>query len=99
MGGTNHSHATKDLQDAIASGNYLEWKLYIQTMNLADEDKLDFDPLDTTKIWPEDLFPLQPIGRMVLNKIIDNFFNENEMLAFNPGTIVPGIYYTNDKIF
>lgn len=99
VGGTNHSHATKDLNDAIASGNYPEWKLYIQTMNPADEDKFDFDPLDDTKIWPEDLFPLQPVGRLVLNKNIDNFFNENEMLAFNPGAIVPGIYYTNDKMF
>ena len=59
VGGSNHSHATKDLTDAIASGNYPEWKLYIQTMNPADEDKFDFDPLDDTKIWPEDLFPLQ----------------------------------------
>jgi catalase len=99
VGGSNHSHATKDLTDAIASGNYPEWKLFIQTMNPADEDKFDFDPLDDTKIWPEDLFPLQPVGRLVLNKNIDNFFNENEMLAFNPGAIVPGIYYTNDKMF
>ena len=72
--------------------------LYL-TMDSADEDKLDFDPLDDTKIWPEDLFPLQPVGRLVLNKNIDNFFNENGMLAFNPGAIVPGIYYTNDKMF
>jgi Catalase len=43
-----------------------------------------------TKIWPEDVFPLQPVGRMVLNRNVDNFFNENEMLAFCPGVIVPG---------
>ncbi|GLJ11996.1 hypothetical protein SUGI_0181690 [Cryptomeria japonica] len=98
VGGTNHSHATKDLSDSIASGNYPEWRFYIQTMNPADENKFDFDPLDDTKIWPEDLFPLQPVGRMVLNKNIDNFFNENEMLAFNPAAIVPGIYFTNDKM-
>lgn len=99
VGGTNHSHATKDLYDAIASGNYPEWKLCIQTMDPADEDRFDFDPLDDTKIWPENLFPLQPVGRMVLNKNIDNFFNENEQLAFCPGVIVPGIYYTDDKMF
>eukprot|EP00252_Welwitschia_mirabilis_P020652 TRINITY_DN50_c0_g1_i1.p1 TRINITY_DN50_c0_g1~~TRINITY_DN50_c0_g1_i1.p1 ORF type:complete len:220 (+),score=-3.68 TRINITY_DN50_c0_g1_i1:1275-1934(+) len=68
-------------------------------MDPSQEDKLDFDPLDTTKVWPEDLFPLQPVGRLVLNRNIDNFFNENEMLAFNPGAIVPGIYFTNDKMF
>ncbi|XP_074263843.1 catalase isozyme 1-like [Silene latifolia] len=94
----NHSHATKDLYDAIASGNYPEWKLFIQTMDPADEDKFDFDPLDTTKTWPEDILPLQPVGRMVLNKNIDNFFNENEMLAFNPAAIVPGIHFSDDKM-
>jgi len=59
VGGKNHSHATQDLYDNIAAGNYPEWKLCIQTMNPADEFKFDFDPLDDTKIWPEDLFPLQ----------------------------------------
>lgn len=99
VGGTNHSHATKDLYDAIASGNYPQWKLCIQTMDPADEDRFDFDPLDDTKIWPENLFPLQPVGRMVLSRNVDNFFNENEQLAFSPGVIVPGIYYTDDKMF
>ena len=59
-------------------------------MDPADEDKFDFDPLDVTKIWPEDLFPLQPVGRLVLNKNVDNFFAENEQLAFAPGVVVPG---------
>ncbi|KAG6545799.1 hypothetical protein Mapa_012760 [Marchantia paleacea] len=99
VGGTNHSHATQDLYENIAAGNYPEWSLYIQTMDPSMEDKVDFDPLDTTKTWPEDLFPLQPVGKMVLNKNIDNHFAENEMLAFSPGTIVPGIYYSNDKMF
>lgn len=98
VGGTNHSHATKDLTDAIAGGKSPEWKLFIQTMDPADEDKYDFDPLDVTKTWPEDIFPLQPVGRMVLNKNIDNFFAENEQLAFCPAVVVPGIYYSNDKL-
>jgi catalase len=98
VGGTNHSHASQDLYDNIAAGNYPEWKLFIQTMDPADEDKFDFDPLDDTKIWPEDIFPLQPVGRMVLNRNIDNFFAENEMLAFCPGLVVPGIYYSDDKM-
>lgn len=62
----------------------------IQTMEVADEDKFDFDPLDDTKTWPEDIFPLQPVGRMVLNKNPDNFFNENEQVAYCPALIVPG---------
>ncbi|KAL0016812.1 hypothetical protein SO802_003881 [Lithocarpus litseifolius] len=98
IGGTNHSHATKDLVDSIAAGNFPEWKLYVQTMDPDHEDRYDFDPLDGTKTWPEDLLPLQPVGRMVLNKNIDNFFSENEQLAFNPAYVVPGIYYSNDKV-
>eukprot|EP00898_Chlorokybus_atmophyticus_P001389 jgi/Chlat1/2250/Chrsp17S02564 len=99
IGGANHSHATKDLYDAIARGDYPEWKLCIQTMDPADEMKFDFDPLDDTKIWPEDQFPLMEIGRLVLNRNPDNFFAENEQVAFCPGLIVPGIYYTDDKMF
>ncbi|BDA50585.1 Catalase [Coccomyxa sp. Obi] len=98
VGGSNHSHATQDLYDSIAAGNYPEWKLLIQTMDPKDEDKFDFDPLDVTKIWPEHLFPLQPVGRMVLNKNPDNFFNENEQLAFCPALVVPGIGYSDDKL-
>ncbi|MQJ93327.1 catalase, partial [Escherichia coli] len=63
IGGENHSHATQDLYESIAAGNYPEWKLYIQVMDPDHEDRFDFDPLDTTKIWPEELLPLQPVGR------------------------------------
>lgn len=98
VGGSNHSHATQDLYDSIAAGNYPEWKLLIQTLDPADEHKFDFDPLDVTKIWPEHLFPLQPVGRMVLNRNPDNFFNENEQLAFSPSLVVPGIGYSDDKL-
>nr|GEY46440.1 catalase isozyme 1 [Tanacetum cinerariifolium] len=92
------SHATQDLYDSIAAGNYPEWKLFIQTLDLDHKDRFDFDPLDVTKTWPEDILPLQPVGRMVLNKNIDNFFAENEQLAFCPAIIVPGIYYSDDKL-
>ncbi|KAJ9146875.1 hypothetical protein P3X46_029091 [Hevea brasiliensis] len=98
VGGSNHSHATQDLYDSIAAGNYPEWKLFIQTIDPADEDKFDFDPLDVTKTWPEDILPLQPVGRLVLNKNIDNFFAENEQLAFCPSIVVPGVYYSDDKL-
>jgi len=98
VGGTNHSHATKDLYDAISTGDHPEWTLCIQVMDPADEDKFDFDPLDVTKTWPEDVFPLQPVGRMVLNHNPDNFFNDNEQVAFCPAIIVPGIAYSEDKL-
>lgn len=99
VGGTNHSHATKDLYDSIAAGDYPEWTLFVQIMELADEDKFDFDPLDVTKTWPENLFPMQQVGRMVLNRNPDNFHNENEQVAFCPAIIVPGISYSEDKLF
>ncbi|OVA19570.1 Catalase immune-responsive domain [Macleaya cordata] len=89
VGGANHSHATKDLYDSIMAGNYPEWKLFIQTIDPDHEDTFDFDPLDVTKTWPEDIFPLQSVGRLVLNKNIDNFFAENEQLAFCPAIILP----------
>jgi catalase len=98
VGGSNHSHATQDLYDSIEAGQYPEWTLAIQTMDPREEDKFDFDPLDVTKIWPENLFPLQPVGRLVLNQNPSNFFSENEMLAFCPALIVPGIGYSDDKL-
>ncbi|KAK9867389.1 hypothetical protein WJX84_006506 [Apatococcus fuscideae] len=98
VGGSNHSHATQDLYDSIAAGDFPEWKLMVQIMDPSDEFKYDFDPLDVTKTWPEDVFPLQQVGRMVLNKNPDNFFNENEQLAFCPALIVPGIGYSDDKL-
>ncbi|KAJ0725407.1 putative catalase [Helianthus annuus] len=98
IGGANHSHATQDLYDSIQAGNFPEWKLFLQVIDPDHEDRLDFDPLDGTMTWPEDVIPLQPVGRMVLNKNIDNFFAENEQLAFNPGLVVPGIYYSDDKM-
>lgn len=98
IGGKNHSHATQDLYDSIAAGNYPEWGFYVQVMDPDEEDKYDFDPLDDTKTWPEDLLPLRQVGRLVLNRTVDNFFQENEQLAFSPGIIVPGIYYSDDKM-
>lgn len=96
--GADHQHATNDLWRAIEAGDYPEWTLYLQTMDPADQEKFEFDPLDVTKSWPEARFPLQPVGRMVLNKNPDNFFQENEQLAFSPGMVVPGIYYSDDKL-
>ncbi|KAG2648016.1 hypothetical protein PVAP13_1NG010500 [Panicum virgatum] len=81
VGGRNHSHATQDLYDSIAAGSFPEWQLLVQVMDPDTEDRYDFDPLDDTKTWPEDLLPLRPVGRLVLDRNVDNFFNENEPLA------------------
>ena len=67
-------------------------------MEIADELKQDFDPLDATKTWPEDKFPLMPVGKMVLNRNPENFFAETEQAAFCPASIVPGIDFSSDKL-
>jgi catalase len=67
-------------------------------MNIADEFKQDFDPLDATKTWPEDRFPLIPVGKMVLNRNPENYFAEAEQAAFCPASIVPGIELSADKL-
>eukprot|EP00182_Erythrolobus_australicus_P007078 CAMPEP_0185829916 /NCGR_PEP_ID=MMETSP1353-20130828/523_1 /TAXON_ID=1077150 /ORGANISM="Erythrolobus australicus, Strain CCMP3124" /LENGTH=490 /DNA_ID=CAMNT_0028527757 /DNA_START=13 /DNA_END=1485 /DNA_ORIENTATION=+ len=96
--GEDWLNATHDLINAIDDGDFPEWTLCIQTMDPAKEFDYDFDPLDASKIWPESEFPLQEVGRMVLDRNVDNHFLENEQIAFSPSLIVPGIYFSDDKL-
>lgn len=89
---------TRDLYTSIANGTYPEWTLMIQTMKLADADTYDFDPLDPTRTWPENLFPWRTVGRMVLNQNPENHFQESEQAAFCPANVVPGIGLTDDRV-
>jgi hypothetical protein len=73
---------TKDLYEAIERGDYPEWELQVQMMSDDEHPELSFDPLDDTKVWPEELFPPKPVGKMVLNRNLSNFFAENEQIAF-----------------
>jgi catalase len=95
---TNFNHATQDLYDAIERGEYPEWELRVQIMSDDEHPELDFDPLDDTKVWPEDQFPLRPVGRMVLNENPQNFFAEVEQAAFGTGVLVDGLDFSNDKM-
>lgn len=88
----------RDLWDAIESGAFPEWELGVQIIPEADEFKFDFDLLDSTKIIPEELVPVQRIGKMTLNRNPDNFFAETEQAAFHIGNVVPGIDFTNDPL-
>jgi catalase len=88
----------RDLWDAIESGNFPEWELGIQVVPEADEHKFEFDLLDPTKLIPEELVPVQRIGKLTLNRNPDNFFAETEQVAFHVGNIVPGIDFTNDPL-
>lgn len=94
----NFSHATQDLYEAIEEGNYPEWELCIQIMDDHEHPELDFDPLDDTKIWPEDQFPFLKVGKLVLNKNPENFFAEVEQVAFGTGVLVDGLDFSDDKM-
>src|SRR5215207_7721186 len=89
---------TKDLYDAIAAGEYPEWDLYVQIMEDHDHPELDWDPLDDTKTWPENDFPLRHVGRMVLDRAPANFFAESEQIAFGTGVLVDGLDFSDDKM-
>ncbi len=88
----------RDLWEAIESGNYPEWELGLQVFSEADADKFSFDVLDSTKLIPEELVPVKPVGRMVLNRNPDNFFAETEQVAFCTAHVVPGIDFSNDPL-
>lgn len=88
----------RDLWDAIESGAFPEWELGVQIIPEEDEFKFEFDLLDSTKLIPEELVPVQRIGKMTLNRNPDNFFAETEQVAFHLGNIVPGIDFTNDPL-
>jgi catalase len=98
LAGEDPDIATRDLYETIASGKTVEYELFVQMMEIKDESKQDFDPLDATKTWPEDKFPLMPVGKMVLNRNPENFFAETEQAAFCPASIVPGIDFSADKL-
>jgi catalase len=91
-------HHTKDLYDAIERGDHPEWELRVQMMDDHDHPELDFDPLDDTKVWPENDFPLLPVGRLVLDRTPRNFFAESEQLAFGTGVLVDGLDFSDDKM-
>jgi len=98
LAGEDPDIATRDLWNTIASGGTVEYELDVQIMDIADEFKQSFDPLDPTKTWPEDKFSLMPVGKMMLNRNPANFFAEVEQAAFCPASIVPGIELSADKL-
>ncbi|NBD22316.1 catalase [Paenibacillus glycinis] len=95
---TNFNHATQDLYEAIARGDFPEWELLVQIMSDDEHPELDFDPLDDTKLWPNDRFPWLPVGRMTLNRNPDDYFTEVEQAAFGVGVLVDGLDFSDDKM-
>src|SRR5439155_18499934 len=88
----------RDLWESIEKGNFPEYELAVQLIPQADELKFDFDVLDATKVWPQDLVPLMKVGKLTLDHNPDNFFAETEQVAFHPGHVVPGIDFSNDPL-
>jgi catalase len=88
----------RDLFEAIGAGNFPEWDLAVQLFTEEEAEGFPFDHLDPTKLIPEELVPLQVIGRMVLDRWPDNFFAETEQVAFCPSHLVPGLDFSNDPL-
>ena len=98
LAGQDADFHRRDLWESIEAGNYPTWDLAVQLLAEEDEEKYDFDILDATKIWPEDLIPLKRVGRMTLNRNPDNYFAETEQVAFMTTNIVPGMDFTDDPL-
>ena len=98
ISGADPDYHRRDLWDAIEAGDYPEWELGMQVFSEAQADAFSFDVLDPTKIVPEELVPVMPVGRLVLDRNPDNFFAETEQVAFCAAHVIPGIDFTNDPL-
>ncbi|RYY78971.1 MAG: catalase HPII [Moraxellaceae bacterium] len=98
LAGKDPDFHRRDLWESIEAGLYPEWELGVQIIAEEDEHQFDFDILDPTKLIPEELVPVTPLGKMVLNRNPENFFAETEQVAFCPAHIVPGIDFSNDPL-
>jgi len=98
ISGADPDYHRRDLWERIESGNYPEYELGFQVFTEEQAEQFSFDILDATKIVPEELVPIIPVGRMVLNRNPDNFFSETEQVAFCTAHVVPGIDFSNDPL-
>lgn len=98
INGADPDFHRRDLWQAIQSGNFPEWELQVQLFDQEFADSFDFDILDPTKIIPEEILPPQPVGRLVLDRMPDNFFAETEQVAFMTQNVPPGIDFSNDPL-
>ena len=98
IAGKNPDYHRQDLYEAIEKGDFPEWELGLQLIPEEMEHEFNFDILDPTKLWPEEDVPVKIVGKMTLNRNVDNFFAETEQVAFHPGHVVPGIDFTNDPL-
>ena len=98
INGADPDFHRRDLWDAITQGDFPEWELGLQLFDDDFADRFAFDVLDPTKIIPEEEVPVRRVGRLVLDRVVDNFFAETEQVAFCTQNVVPGIDFTNDPL-
>ncbi|RWN37139.1 catalase [Mesorhizobium sp.] len=98
INGADPDFHRRDLWEAIQSGNFPEWELTVQLFDQDFADSFDFDVLDATKIIPEEILKPIPVGRLVLDRMPDNFFAETEQVAFMTQNVPPGIDFSNDPL-
>ncbi|OIW30785.1 catalase-domain-containing protein [Coniochaeta ligniaria NRRL 30616] len=98
LAGEDPDNHTADLYDAIESGNFPSWTLYIQAMTPQQAETYRWNVFDMTKVWPHSDVPLQPVGKLTFNKNPDNYFADIEQAAFSPSTMVPGLAPSADPI-
>jgi catalase len=98
INGADPDFHRRDLWEAIQSGNFPEWELTVQLFDQEFADSFDFDVLDPTKLIPEELLQPIPIGRLVLDRMPENFFAETEQVAFMTQNVPPGIDFSNDPL-
>jgi catalase len=98
LNGADPDYHRRDMWQAITTGNFPEWELGLQLFDQDFADNFEFDVLDPTKLIPEEQVPIRLVGRLVLDRTVDNFFAETEQVAFHTGNVVPGIDFTNDPL-
>ncbi|MFW8604236.1 catalase [Rhizobium leguminosarum] len=98
INGADPDFHRRDLWQSIQSGAFPEWELCVQLFDQDFADTFDFDILDPTKLIPEEILPVKPIGRLVLDRMPENFFAETEQVAFMTQNVPPGIDFSNDPL-
>ncbi|GAA5911657.1 hypothetical protein JCM5296_005866 [Sporobolomyces johnsonii] len=98
MAGENPDYSTQDLFEAIERGEYPSWTLYVQTMTPEQAEKFRYNILDLTHVWPQKEYPLRPVGKLVLNENVQNYFAEIEQIAFAPSHLIHGVEPTADPV-
>ena len=98
ISGADPDFHRRDLWERIEAGEFPEWDFGVQVFTEEQAETFSFDILDSTKLIPEELVPVQMLGRLVLNRNPDNFFAETEQVAFCTAHVVPGIDFSNDPL-